>query len=141
MAACLKPGGRNHVYARLLQGNRFVHGGRRSNQCDSLAAELIQNLFGGNAINKAEYGNPFVQENLHLIFETNRFVLGDMRACLLRHFQYVLPAVRGCDGMPLPSRSKAPSSSIETHRFIANGFGVRALISRMTLRIASGFRP
>ena len=74
MAACLKTRGRDHVDARLLQGDRFVHSGRRSNQYDSLAAELIQNLFGRNAVNKAEYGNPFVQENLCLVFETDRLV-------------------------------------------------------------------
>jgi hypothetical protein len=74
MAACLKAGGHNHVHARMLQGNRFVHGGRRPNQHDSSAAELIQNLLGGNPINKAECGNPLLQENLYLIFETNRFV-------------------------------------------------------------------
>src|ERR1700742_4196733 len=74
MTARLKAGGHDHVHARLLQGDRFVHGGSCSNQCDSPAAELIQNLFGGNAINKAEYGNPFIQKNLRLIFELNRFV-------------------------------------------------------------------
>ena len=42
--------------------------------CDSLAAELIQYLSGGDAINKAECGDPFIQENLYLIFETNRFI-------------------------------------------------------------------
>src|SRR5882757_3780818 len=74
MSACLKAGGRNCVHARLLQGNRFVRSSRRSKQHDSLAPELIQNLFGGNAINEAECSHPFVQENLYLIFETNRFV-------------------------------------------------------------------
>ena len=74
MAACLKAGGHNDVHTRLLQSNRFVDGGRRSDQHDSLAAELIQNLFGGKAVNKAECRNPFVQENLYLIFEMNRFV-------------------------------------------------------------------
>ena len=74
MSSCLKPRGRNRVHARLLQGSRFVHGGRRSNQCNSLAAELIQNLFWRNAVNKTEYGDPFVEENLYLIFEANRFV-------------------------------------------------------------------
>ena len=54
MSTCLKAGGHNHVYARLFQGNRFVHGGRRSDQHDSPAAELIQNLFGGMLTNKAE---------------------------------------------------------------------------------------
>src|SRR5258708_3564690 len=74
MSASLKAGCDNHVHVRLLQCNRLVHSGRRSNQRDSLSAELIQNLFGGNAINEAEYGNPFVQENLYLIFETNWFI-------------------------------------------------------------------
>src|SRR5258708_31022412 len=103
MAACLKAGGRNHVHARLLQGNRFVHGGRRSNQHDSLAAELIQNMFGGNAINKAEYGNPLVQENPAPDLQNESVHTGDRRVWLLRHFQYVLPEERGYDGMLLPS--------------------------------------
>jgi len=67
MAACLKAGGCNHVHTRLFQGNRFVYGGRRPNQRDSLTTELIQNLFRGNAVDNAEYGNPFVQDNLCLI--------------------------------------------------------------------------
>ena len=74
MAARLKARGHDCVYARLLQGNSFVHGGCCSNQSDSLAAKLIQNLFRGNAVNKAEYRDPFLQENLHLIFETNGFI-------------------------------------------------------------------
>jgi len=40
---------------RLFQGNRFVYGGRRPNQRDSLTTELIQNLFRGNAVDNAEY--------------------------------------------------------------------------------------
>ena len=103
MAASLKAGGRNHVHARLFQGNRFVHSGRRSNQRDSLAAELIQNLFRGNAINEAEYGNPFVQENLYLIFKTNRFIreIGGFGSS--DTFNMFCQTERGYDGMPLPS--------------------------------------
>ncbi len=81
MSASLKAGGRNHVHARLLQRNCFVYGGCRSNQRDSPAAELIQYLFGGNSINKAECGNPSVQENLYLIFKTNCFVRQISRPC------------------------------------------------------------
>jgi hypothetical protein len=38
-------------------------------------------------------------------------------------------------------RCPAPSSSIDTHKFIANGFEVRERISAMTSLIASGARP
>src|SRR5712671_2693490 len=36
---------------------------------------------------------------------------------------------------------RAPSSSIDTHRFIANGFDVRERISPTTSLIASGAKP
>jgi hypothetical protein len=74
MTAGLKAGCHNRVHARLLQGNRFVHSGRRSNECDSPSTELIQNLFGRNSVNEAECRYSFVQENLYLIFKANRFV-------------------------------------------------------------------
>jgi len=103
MAAGLKAGGGNHIHAHLLQGNGFVHGGRRSNQGGFPAAELIQYLFGRDAINKTECGDPFVQENLNLIFETNRFIgaVGWPRSPYIFN---MLCKGRGCDGMPLPSK-------------------------------------
>ncbi len=36
---------------------------------------------------------------------------------------------------------KAPSSSIETHKFIAKGFAVNERISAITLAMACGVRP
>src|ERR1700733_4854023 len=74
MAACLKAGGSNHIHARLLEGDRFVHGGCSTNQRDSPAAKLVQDLFGRNAENEAECGDSFLQENLYLVFEADWIV-------------------------------------------------------------------
>ena len=106
MAAWLKPRGRNYVHVRLLQGDRFVDSGCCSNQDDSPATELIQNMFGGNSINKDEYRNTLVQEDLDLIFETNRLVRTVGGLGSFDTFNMLCPVERGCDEMPLLSRSR-----------------------------------
>src|ERR1700733_8454725 len=42
---------------------------------------------------------------------------------------------------PFSSAVLAPSSSVDTHKFIANGLDVRARISEITSLIASGCKP
>src|SRR6266849_6471040 len=139
MSPGLESGSDDRIHASLLKCCCLTGCGRRANRDDVFRPALLQDFLWWDPVDEAEHGYLLVQQDASLILKSCQrigFVLWTQRA---------KAAIWTASGARLllnafSSDVRAPSSSIETHKFIANGFDVRERISAIMSLIAPGVR-
>src|SRR5437899_3187817 len=139
MSPGLESGSDDRIHAGLLKCCCLIGCGRRANRDDVFRPALLQDFLWWNPVDEAEYGYLLVQQDASLILKSYPrigFVLWTRRP------QAAIWTASGARPLvnAVSSDGRAPSPSIETHKFIANGFDVRERISAITSLIAPGVR-
>src|SRR6266566_51449 len=123
MSPGFEAGSDDGIHAGVLKCCTLFGCGRRANCHDAFGPALFQDFAWWNPVDEAEHGYPLIQQDAGLILKSNRRIGLILRA---RRSQ-------GCDVgskwlkasvKRVFIRLSAPSSSIDTHKFIANGFAV-----------------
>ena len=131
MPAGFKTGHDNDVHARLLDRDGLIDSCRRSDRDDFLRAALFENFARRNSEDETEYWHARIEHGAALRFERRRrvrFVARMRRANLVKHRRdHVERSLKF-----FFAGRRAAESSMETHKFIANGLVVRARISETT---------
>src|SRR6266851_5331821 len=136
MSPGFEAGGDDGIHAGLLKCHTLFGCGRRANRDDVFRPALFQDFLWWDPADEAEHGYLLVQQDASLILKSGLYSgRGAPKA-----------AIWAASGARLLLNAfsldvRAPSSSIDTHKFIANGFDVRERISPMTSLIASGAKP
>src|SRR6266566_5260355 len=140
MSSGFEPGSDDRIHACRLKCCCLIGCCRPADCDDAFHPALVQDFSWRDSNDEAVYQVVRVHE--HASLSSNR--IGEYGL----YFGRGAPKAARCaaSGARLrlnafSSDVRAPSSSIETHRFIANGFDVSEPISAITFLIASGARP
>src|SRR5450432_4008733 len=139
MSPGFKAGSDDGIHAGLLKCCTLFGCGRRANRDDTFCPALFQDFPWRDPVDEAEHGYLLVQRDASLILKSYPrigLVLWTRHSqCCDMGSKWLKASVER-----VFIRSSSTASSIDTHKFIANGFDVRERISAITSLIAPGVK-